>query len=171
MSASAELNEYFLAKYLSLVAAMTSEVARPIIYGNFKPKRSERIKAKKSPADKRKKLPGNSEKHKQAIRTLPCCIPGCCVVGSEIHHLKSGGHRGAGMKAPDRLGVPLCHEHHINGVEKVGARNELAWFAKHGIEPLELAAALWMVSPDKAAMCRVVLAHKQHLSENNERSR
>lgn len=28
------------------------------------------------------------------------------------------------------------------------------------IEPLELAAALWMVSPDKASMCRVVFAHK-----------
>jgi hypothetical protein len=50
------------------------------VYGNFKPKRSERIKAKKSPADKRKKLPGNSEKHLQALRLLPCCIPGCTVL-------------------------------------------------------------------------------------------
>jgi hypothetical protein len=133
----------------------------PHQYGNWKPKRAERLKAKQSPADKRKKLPGNSEKHLAALRLLPCCIPGCTVVGSEVHHLKSGGHRGAGMKAPDRLGVPLCHEHHINGVERVGAKNELSWFAKFGVEPLELAAALWMVSPDKASMARIVLVHKQ----------
>lgn len=133
---------------------------QPHQFGNWKPKRLDRLKAKKSPADKRKKLPGNSEKHLQALRTLPCCIPGCNVVGSEAHHLKATGSRGAGMKSPDKFALPLCHDHHINGVERAGSKNEIAWFERHGIEPLELAAALWMVSPDRASMCRVILAHR-----------
>ena len=132
----------------------------PHQYGNFKPKRAERLKAKKSPADKRKNLPGNSEKHLAALRLLPCCIPGCNKVGGQVHHLKATGQRGAGMKSPDKFGLPMCAEHHLNGVERAGSKNEIAWFEKHGVEPLELAAALWMVSPDKASMVRIVLAHK-----------
>lgn len=130
-------------------------------FGNFKPKRADRLKAKQSPADKRKELPGNSEQHLSALRLLPCCIPGCNRVGGTVHHLKATGARGTGMKSPDKFGLPMCVEHHLHGVERAGSKNELSWFEKHGIEALELAAALWAVSPDKGAMCRVLLAHKQ----------
>jgi hypothetical protein len=82
-------------------------------------------------------------------------------VAGTVHHLKTTGQRGAGMKSPDKFGLPMCEEHHLHGVERAGSKNEISWFEKHGIEPLELAAALWMVSPDKGAMVRVVLAHKQ----------
>jgi hypothetical protein len=129
--------------------------------GLFKPKKAARLKEKKSPGEKRKELPGNSEKHLAALRTLPCCIPGCNKIGGQVHHLKATGLRGIGLKSPDKYGLPMCNEHHIHGVERVGSKNELAWFEKHGIEALELAAALWMVSPDKGAMVRIVLAHKQ----------
>lgn len=130
------------------------------VLGNFKPKRIERLKAKKTPADKRKALPGNSEKHLAALRLLPCCISGCCRVAGTVHHLKATGARGGAMRSPDKYGLPMCEEHHLHGVERAGSRNEISWFTKHGVEPLELAAALWMVSPDKAAMCRIVMAHK-----------
>ena len=130
------------------------------ILGNWKPKKAAKLKAKQSPADKRKALPGNSEKHLEALRLLPCCIPGCNRVGGTVHHLKMTGARGAGMKSPDKYGLPMCPEHHLHGVERAGSKNELSWFEKHGIEALELAAALWAVSPDKGAMCRVLLAHK-----------
>jgi len=139
------------------------------MYGNFKPKRAERIKAKKSPADKRKKLPGNSEQHLQAIRTLPCVIPGCMICDCDPHHLKSGpasSERGMGQKATDRWTVSLCRRHH-DEVERLSSRAELAWFEKHGVEPLELAAALWMVSPDRASMCRIILAHKGQRSKGS----
>lgn len=132
----------------------------PHQFGNFKPKKADRLKAKETPADKRKKLPGNSEKHLAILRTLPCCIPGCNKVGGTVHHLKTTGHRGAGMKSPDKYGLPMCEEHHLHGVERAGSKNEISWFEKRGIEPLELAAALWMVSPDKGAMFRIVIAHK-----------
>lgn len=144
---------------------MASEVYREPVIGNWKPKRSERIKAKKSPADKRKNLPGNSEKHLAALRLCPCAMPGCNKVGkSDPHHIKSSGLRGMALKSPDRFAIPLCRSCHED-VERIGSKNELAFFEKRGLEALALADALWMVSPDKAAMCRVVLAHKQHLSE------
>ena len=141
---------------------MASEIYREQVIGNFKPKRAERLRAKKSPADKRKKLPGNSEQHLAAIRTLPCVIPGCMICDCDPHHLKSGpasSERGMGQKATDRWAVPLCRRHH-DEVEPLSSRAELAWFEKHGVEPLELAAALWMVSPDRASMARIVLVHK-----------
>lgn len=130
------------------------------IYGNFKPKRAQRIKAKKTPAEKRKNLPGNSDVHLKLLRTLPCCIPGCTRQGSTVHHIKTGGHRGGAMRSPDRMGLPMCADHHLNGVERAGSKNEISWFEKHGLEPLELAAALWAVSPNPQAMYRVLSAHK-----------
>lgn len=135
------------------------------IFGNWKPSRSARLKAKKSPADKRKELPGNSEKHLAVLRTLPCCIPGCNRIGGTVHHLKTTGLRGGAMKSPDKFGLPMCAEHHLHGVERAGSRNELDWFEKHGIEALDLAAALWMVSPDKAAMCRIIMTHRGEMKK------
>lgn len=134
---------------------------QPHQLGNWKPKRLDRLKAKKSPADKRKKLPGNSEKHLAALRVMPCAIPGCNNgAPSDPHHLKNTKLRGMGLKSPDKFAIPLCRSCH-EAVERAGSKNEIAWFERHGIEPLELAAALWMVSPDKGAMMRVVMAHKQ----------
>lgn len=137
----------------------------PHVFGNWKPKRAQRIREKKlAPKEKRAARPGNSEKHLSAIRVLPCCIPGCQVVGCDPHHLKSGpaaAERGTGQKATDRWTVSLCRQHH-DEVERLASRAELSWFEKQGLEPLELAAALWMVSPDKAAMVRIILAHKVH---------
>ena len=136
-------------------------------YGNWKPKRIERIKASKSPADKRKKLPGNSEEHLKLLRTLPCCIPGCPKTAGECHHLKATGARGMGMKSPDKFALPLCTEHHTGGVERAGSKNELKWFSDRGIEALELAAALWAVSPNPQAMYRVLMAHKNSLGDES----
>jgi hypothetical protein len=137
------------------------------VVGNWKPTVTERAKAKRlAPKEKRAKREGNSEAHKLAIQKLPCCIPGCNVVGVEPHHLKHGAaaaERSVGRKATDRWLLPLCHDHHINGVEvdAPNAKREPGWFRDHRIEePIELAAALWAVSPDAAAMTRIVLAHK-----------
>lgn len=140
---------------------------QPHIYGNQKPKKADKVKAKN--VDKRKDRPGNSEKHLALIRTLPCCIPGCTTVGCDPHHLKQTGtqERGMGMRSPDRWAVPLCRRHH-DEVERVASRSEIKWFADRGIEPLELANALWMVSPDRGALVRVVLAHKSSLPSSDK---
>jgi hypothetical protein len=65
-----------------------------------------------------------------------------------------------GMKAPDWWGVPLCEDAHLNGVERVGTRNEFSWFQAHGIADVyELASALWNASPNIERMKKVLQAH------------
>lgn len=146
---------------------MAQQISRPHVYGNFKPTRSEREKVKRAaPKKRRASRPGNSDAHKAAICKLPCLIPGCTIVGCDPHHLKHGPakrERSAGRKATDRWLIPLCHNHHFYGVEIDGrtARTEPKWFRDHGIsEPVEIATALWAVSPNAAAMTRIVLKHK-----------
>lgn len=141
---------------------MATEVFREPVIGNWKPKRAQRIKAKKTPGEKRKKLPGNSELHLKMLRTLPCCIPGCPHTANTVHHLKSTGERGGAMRSPDKYGLPICWSPHHEELERAGSKNELKWFADRGIEALELAAALWAVSPNPQALYRVLAAHKAH---------
>lgn len=136
---------------------MASQVPREHVLGNFKKPRAERLAEKTS--DTHNDREGNSHAHAALIRKLPCCV---CpkTPGGTIHHLKATGLRGAGMKSPDKCGVPMCHECHLQGVERVGSRNELAWFSKRGIEALELAAALWKSTGDLPRMVKIVIEHK-----------
>lgn len=137
-----------------------AQFPRAPIIGNFKP--SKLVQLKEKAKDPRADREGNCEKHLAAIRKLPCCIPGCSVVGSDAHHLKATGARGAGMRSPDKFAVPLCHfEHHLGGVEKIGSKSELKWFSDKGIEALDLANALWGASPDAGKMAKIVLEHKR----------
>lgn len=114
---------------------------------------------------------GMSEKHCGLIRRLPCAGCGRIPAGT-IHHLKSGeagDHRGVGMRAPDRFGVPLCwgppswcHP----GLEAIGSTHELAWFAERGIaDPLQLAADLWRAflagGYRLQSMTTIVISHRE----------
>lgn len=114
-------------------------------------------KVKPSSAERRE---GNCKKHLALIRKLPCCVTGKRGP-SDPHHLKEGlaHERGIGRKATDRWAVPLCRTKHEE-VERIGSRNEQAWFQKHGIaDSLELAAALWRNTGDLERMQRVLEAH------------
>lgn len=126
---------------------------------NFKPSLSERAKRGPSAEERRE---GNSARHRELIRLLPCCVSGVEPAGT-IHHLKSGPatkERGVGMRATDKWGLPLTYEEHLNGVERVGSRRELEWFQAHGIaDPYGLAKALWDASGDLPRMRAIVLAH------------
>ena len=123
----------------------------------FKPLRAQKAK-KKSAADKRE---GMSERHLELIRKLPCCVGGDHP-GGEAHHLKLGTkERGMGLRSTDKNTVPMCHEHHINGIERAGSKNEFAWFRDRGVSPLDLAAALWLVTGKLEAMLAVMRAHKE----------
>jgi len=148
---------------------MASEIPREIIYGNFKPKRIERLKEKHR--DKHDDREGNDSNHLAALRKCPCIVT-LRVPAGEVHHLKSlgaGKERGVGRRASDRWGVPLSRSPH-NAVEAVGSRNELRWFAENGVEdPHDLAAALWAVRPSNGsakaikaameAMTKTIIAH------------
>jgi hypothetical protein len=122
----------------------------------FKAPRAPKQK-KKSAAEKRE---GMSERHLELIRKLPCCC--CGQAGGQAHHLKLGtGERGMGLRSTDKNAVPMCHDHHINGVERAGAKNEFKWFMKRGVNPLDLAAGLWAVTGNIESMLAVMTAHKQ----------
>jgi len=119
----------------------------------------ERSKKKPSAQERRE---GNNKKHLALIRLLPCCVTLKMPAG-EAHHLKSGPaakERGVGMKATDKWAVPLGHKSHMYGVELLGSRNEFGWFQSHGIDPYELAAALWAATGDLPKMTKIVLAHR-----------
>lgn len=137
---------------------MASQVRAPSSLPNFKRPRSERLAEKvRDDNDDRE---GNSTKHLGLIRKLPCCVCSKMPAG-EAHHLKATGLRGMGMRSPDRFAVPMCHEDHINGVERAGSKNELDWFAKRGVAALDLAAALWNATGDLPKMTKIVIAHKR----------
>ena len=125
------------------------------VLANFKTPREHR-KRRKTPAEKR---PGDPDYVKK-VKKLPCCV--CGAPGpSQIHHLKQGtGERGMAKRSSDKWGVPLCFEHHINGVERVASQREMVWFQSYGVEPLTLAAALFANKHSLDAMRAVLGANR-----------
>lgn len=80
--------------------------------------------------------------HLDYVRTKPCAICGRTPV--HAHHLRFAQRRAMGMKVSDEYTVPLCSIHHD---ELHRTADEQAWWARHGIiEPLKIAAKLWMQS-------------------------
>lgn len=139
---------------------MASEVPRPQVIGIFKPSPEERMKAKRQKVNFRDERPGMSPDHLALVRKLPCCV--CFKTpGGEPHHIKDqpDKERGMGLKSTDRWTVPLCHEHHIHGVELAGTRNELKWFKERGVDALTLAQALWKSTGDLPKMTAIVIAN------------
>ena len=126
--------------------------------GNFKPPRKDRGHRQSNAVAER---PGMDPKHLENIRRLPCCLT-LRTGGVQAHHLKSTGakERGIGIRSTDKWAIPLNADDHINGVERVGARNELKWFEARGIDALTLAAALWNARGDFAKMQKIVFEHK-----------
>lgn len=140
-----------------------AQMIRPPGYGqpNLKPTITERHKAKSTRKSAAEKREGNSEKHLELLRLLPCCITGKTPAG-EVHHLKAGAarlERGMGQRATDQWGLPLSRIPH-DAVERIGSRQEHAFFRENGVDdPYELAAALWQATGDLDRMRRVLQAH------------
>ena len=117
----------------------------------------EKRKRNKTPVEKR---PGKHPEHLANIRWLTCCVANeKCEGAIEAHHLKAMVKRGMGMKSDDKWTVPLCHYHHIRGVEKAGSKNEVSWFQERGVDVLTLASALWANRHSLDAMAEVLKAH------------
>lgn len=135
---------------------MAFELPKPEVCEPFFRIRKPKVK-KPSAEEKREKAePGYLAK----IRKLPCCV---CdePAPSHAHHLKCfDPNRGMGTKVPNRWTVPLCIECHIHGVEKIGSRQEAAWFRDRGILCLDLAAALYANSHSLESMLNVLEIHK-----------
>lgn len=139
---------------------MATEIRRERAIGIFKPTVEAKMKAKRRKENFRAKRPGMSDDHLACIRKLPCCT--CLKVpAGQASHLKDtpDKERGMGLKSSDKWAVPQCNDCHINGVERVGARNELAWFKARGVDALSLAQALWHSTEDLAKMVKIVIEH------------
>lgn len=136
---------------------MASQVQPPSGGPNFKRPRAERGHKQSNAVAER---PGMSAEHLANIRKLPCCA---CpkTPGGQAHHIKTSGQRGMGMRSPDRFAVPMCPECHLQGVERAGSKNEIAWFRKRGIEAIDLAAALWTATGSLPQMTKIVIEHKK----------
>lgn len=139
---------------------MASEIHRERVYGNFKPERGARLKAKQSKKSAAERREGMSAAHLDDIRSLPCC--GCFKASSRVqaHHLLATKSRGMALRSTDKDAVPLCYKCH-DELHRQGSRNEFRVFAAWGIkDPLQLAADLWRSRGDPEKMRAVLNAHK-----------
>ena len=76
--------------------------------------------------------------HLRFVASQPCLI--CGRQPSDPHHLRFAQPRAIGMKVSDEFTVPLCRGHHRQ-LHQAG--NELAWWEKLKLDPLETAKILW----------------------------
>jgi hypothetical protein len=67
----------------------------------------------------------------------------CGRCPADAHHLRFAQSRALGRKVSDEFTVPLCRGHHRE-IHRHG--DEAAWWAKLGIEPLDVATSLWRES-------------------------
>ena len=137
---------------------MAHQIPTEHVYGNFKP---TGVKKKKQGNSKwREKREGMSEDHCKLIRQLPCTT--CNLIpASTVHHLKDtpDKERGMGVRSTDKWGLPECPTCH-DEVERAGTKNETSWYLERGIDPIELAEALWNNTGDLPKMVNVMIAHK-----------
>jgi hypothetical protein len=76
--------------------------------------------------------------HVKFVAGHPCLI--CGRRPADSHHLRFAQSRALGRKVSDEFTVPLCRGHHRE-IHRHG--DEVAWWAKVGVEPLAVANALW----------------------------
>ena len=79
--------------------------------------------------------------HLRLVATQPCLI--CGRTPSDAHHLKFAEQPAMGRKVSDKFTVPVCRIHHRD-LHKRG--NERSWWEAQGIDPLPIAANLWLTS-------------------------
>ena len=111
---------------------------------------------RKKPSSASKRY-GMSKAHLDLVRQLPSCLSG--QVPCDPHHLRSGGaekERGTGIKATDRWAIPLTRGEHID-IHKISGRQERDYLVDRGVNPLELARALWEATGDLDRMTAIVM--------------
>lgn len=95
--------------------------------------------------------------HLEFIRTLPSLVPGRGPV--EAAHIRYPDPRyckpatGMAEKPSDKFAVPLAAEAH----RSQHSTGERAWWASKGIDPVLIAALLWLHSGDYEAGVHIVM--------------
>jgi hypothetical protein len=78
------------------------------------------------------------KRHRRFVASQACLV--CGGQPSDAHHLRFAQPRGLGLKVSDEFTVPLCRTHHRDVHQ---ARNEIRWWSRLGIKPLDIAYKLW----------------------------
>lgn len=102
-----------------------------------------------------------NEKHLNFIRAIPCilCDDNTTV---EAAHVKLADRRadkrecGKGEKPDDAFALPVCGRHH----RLQHTMSERAFWEEAGIEPIFVCLALYRVSGDHEAGCRIVAENR-----------
>jgi hypothetical protein len=102
-----------------------------------------------APVGKQKKRPrDNDAKHLEWIRRLPCVITGTFPVDAAHvrYEDRAYGKRetGKGEKPDDKWVVPLSRQKH----DEQHSMNERIFWARHGVDPLRIALALYACTGD-----------------------
>jgi hypothetical protein len=84
--------------------------------------------------------------HLRFVASQPCLV--CGRQPSDPHHLRFAQPRALGLKVSDEFTVPLCRGHHRQ-LHQAG--NEVAWWEKLNLKPLEVAKGLWEQTHPKSA--------------------
>ena len=79
--------------------------------------------------------------HLKFVSAQPCLV--CARSPSDAHHLKFAQGRALARKVSDEFTVPLCRSHHRE-LHRRG--NERIWWQSRGIDPLPIAASLWVTT-------------------------
>lgn len=121
----------------------------------------ERLKAGLAPALRVKPKQGRitDTAHLAFVRRLPCTV--CCAEGGvDAAHIRFGDlardkpPAGMGMKPDDKWVLPMCRECHRTQHQQ----NERAFWAKCGIDALELAECLYECTGDEAKARALIAA-------------
>lgn len=97
-----------------------------------------------------------SADHLAWLRTLPSLVPGAGPI--DAAHIRYGDSRyakpatGMGEKPSDRWCVPLAHDVHMSQ----HGRGERVWWEEQGIDPIIVAAFLWVHSGDEEAGLTII---------------
>lgn len=95
-------------------------------------------------------------RHLEWLRTLPSLVPGQGPV--EAAHIRYGDLRyykqptGMGEKPDDKFAVPLASDAH----RAQHATGEKSWWAAKGIDPVLIAALLWLHTGDDSAGVHII---------------
>ncbi len=91
------------------------------------------------------RMSGDQFRDKRYLRLVRQCACAVCKIYShdvDPHHLMGRGSRGAGMKAPDDMVIPLCRAHH-NKLHDRGAKIHTELLEVWGIDAVALSADLF----------------------------
>lgn len=107
---------------------------------------------------RRPKLGQQRPQHLAFIRNLPCiacrCAPPCEPAHVRMSRADVGKKNAMGAKPESRYTVPLCHRCHIG--DQHGKYGEAQFWARLGIDPIDLSLRLWSVTGDLALGLRAV---------------